>query len=143
MFIDVCILDYFLPSPSFSPPNNHHPCFSSYFVTLPFIPSHPEHHTPPTHLLPHHHRIFSLYAACEYGNYGVNCKFSCRCGGNDCNTITGACFCNPGKTGEDCAEGEDSCERMPHPITPTHTPNYILTCTLLLFFLCLFSSGGT
>ena len=51
---------------------------------------------------------FSVFGfiACAFGTYGVNCKFDCRCGGKECNSITGECFCDPGKTGPSCVDGK-------------------------------------
>lgn len=49
----------------------------------------------------------SLSSACGMRKYGVNCKFTCHCGGQDCNSISGECFCEAGTMGQDCAEGEN------------------------------------
>ncbi|XP_013387523.2 multiple epidermal growth factor-like domains protein 10 [Lingula anatina] len=45
----------------------------------------------------------SFVLACDSGMFGTNCSQTCRCGGRECDHVTGACFCDPGKRGHMCA----------------------------------------
>lgn len=49
----------------------------------------------------------SFTVECPQGNYGQACAEDCTCRNiTECDHVTGVCSCQPGYTGDDCAQGE-------------------------------------
>src|SRR6218665_1199352 len=49
-----------------------------------------------------------LSSACPPGRHGMNCDLQCQCQNSaECDSVTGACLCAPGWTGQGCSDRKD------------------------------------